>query len=81
VQLADRQAQRTGNGRCSLGQGSVPFRAWLNQFRNCGYRGPWEIETPCFSTNQGVNRCVLQPVLDFLDQPQPHAQVSWPSQL
>jgi sugar phosphate isomerase/epimerase len=81
VQLADRQAHRPSVGRCSLGQGSVPFRAWLNQFQNCGYRGPWEIETPCFGPNQAVNRCVLQPVLDFLETPQLQSQASWPTQL
>lgn len=81
VQLADRKAHHLPDSRCPLGQGSVPLRAWLNQFRDCGYRGPWEIETPCLGLNRGVNRCVLEPMFDYLAASQTGLQVSWPSQL
>ncbi len=81
VQLADRASNSPKAGRCMLGQGLVPFRAWLHQFAKCGYRGPWEIETPWKCETTSVPESPLAAAWEFLEAHQPNRPFAWPSQL
>lgn len=78
VQLADQICDQSRRGRCGLGQGSVPIRAWLQQFKKSGYRGAWEIETPLFARQRPLDACPLEQTFESLRAFASQTAVRWP---